>query len=1109
MADKKSYIQQAAEELQRRRQAQATGTAASGWPAVYVNADTGKEYKPHSEAEAAALAAMTPPFQIVRGGEGCLAADTVIDGRGYLADFPGAILQGRDDLYEVKTESGAVVRATLWHRFLTPTGWRQLRYLRAGDVIAAYETGCVGFETETEPSLSDRCCASFRQGGGLHSPAGLVALDRWRLLHKTAGGSSAYLCPLLADGSARSYRKYSSCPWVQRLWQVAWERLHHAAGDESARAGFHNLWQFLNMILQLDSGWQSPPWEDHISFSHCGESDDPVSSRSYQHRSDTDSVVPQSAQGTCLEEIGQAQCISCPCFSQDYSLCQEQGRFFAEHQRREFGLHPPGLQFPAESNPACEAQVFPVLSSCNHYTTKWTACQQIVYAGKGEYYDVEVPFIECYGAAGLIHHNSGKSSFGIIKDLERLRTGCVGILCCVDAHTIINGIPIAERTEPGLVNTLYGPMWASTAFCEGRADLFLVATQGGRSVTVTLTHRFLTPIGWRQLRDLRVGDLIVADDSEHGQNGSEIWPNSQDYYSSDLRPYGELDTPWAQCDPGRSLLPGLLGSCPDLIAAHRDRVCIARSFLQTHSDEGAMGPPFLDKVDRSGCVRYDVCPEFPVRASRTDNRKGFVRNPIVLNLDNDENERSAHCPWLLPLLAIPRNQQSPRFLGATCPHHIGQECVRDRISEPGLLDSYGNYTTEVRYVQIERISFQKYGDFYDLTVPVAGHYSAHGLFHHNSPDIPHLKKSLWPEFRAWCPWNMVVPSQRRRKEKEWAPGGAFTMNFINGAVLYCGGIDDPMSWEGGNVNFAHFDEARRKDDAQALKVLSGRVRIPGPNGEPPQLWITTTPRMNWLFDYFGPMKEDDPHADFKRKSADLLLLTRDNLPNLDRDYIESRASTLTEAERRVYLEAEWEEIDNPERFLPDMLLWDACQEMFPPLTKREPMILALDAGVSHDAFCIIGVTRFPDPHRRIDTVAVRYARAWQPGVGKQVNFSEPEAEIRRLCKEYNVVMVTYDPYQLVDMAQRLYQDRVAWFAEFSQQGERLEADRMLLDLIMGRRIAHDGNATLRNHINNADRKLDPQSRKLRIVKREHDKLIDLAVCLSMAAFRCLVTLRNL
>lgn len=367
-------------------------------------------------------------------------------------------------------------------------------------------------------------------------------------------------------------------------------------------------------------------------------------------------------------------------------------------------------------------------------------------------------------------------------------------------------------------------------------------------------------------------------------------------------------------------------------------------------------------------------------------------------------------------------------------------------------------------------------------------------------DLEHFKKSLWPEFRRWCPWDQVVPSQRRRASVSWEPQHSFSLAFSNGAILLCGGIDDPASWEGPNVSFAHLDEARRKKTADALKVLDGRVRIAGPGGEPPQLYLTTTPRKHWLFDYFGPLKDDDPLASFKASAFVIDLLTRDNAHNLADGYVENRAKTLTAAEARVLLGAAWEDIDDVDRFLASMLWWDACQEDLPPLDTREPLVLAADGGVSSDHFALVGVTRHPQ--RRKD-VALRLVREWTPPRGGKLDFDVVEAEIRAICARYHVVALTYDPYQLHQMMTRLQNEGIVWTWEFNQGPDRLVADKQLYDLIMSKRIAHDGNEILWQSVNHADRKVDGDERKIRIVKRSADLKIDPLVALSMAAARCL------
>ena len=113
----------------------------------------------------------------------------------------------------------------------------------------------------------------------------------------------------------------------------------------------------------------------------------------------------------------------------------------------------------------------------------------------------------------------------------------------------------------------------------------------------------------------------------------------------------------------------------------------------------------------------------------------------------------------------------------------------------------------------------------------------------------------------------------------------------------------------------------------------------------------------------------------------------------------------------------------------------------------------------------------------------------------------PELVLRRLHRDFNVICTVYDPLQLHDMAGRLRKERIGWLKKFGQNS-RVKADADLLHLIQERRVAHDGNPLLRQHIANADRKLDSDGR-LRIVKREDALKIDLAICLSMASHDCL------
>jgi len=369
-----------------------------------------------------------------------------------------------------------------------------------------------------------------------------------------------------------------------------------------------------------------------------------------------------------------------------------------------------------------------------------------------------------------------------------------------------------------------------------------------------------------------------------------------------------------------------------------------------------------------------------------------------------------------------------------------------------------------------------------------------------SPDFEHFKKSLWKEFRRWCPWEQVIKEQQYRARFGWEPTKPFTLTFVNGAELICGGIEEPGAWEGPNVHFAYFDEARRHKTPDALKVLAGRVRLEGPEGEPPQLYLTTTPRKHWLFEFFGPLEADGPdaNAEFKSKSLTVTLRLADNAANLSQGYEQDRRAVLTESEARVLMDAEWEDIEDATRFLESILWWDACSEDLPALDTRTPLALAADAAVTGDTFGVVGVSLHPADSSR---VAVRYVRAWEPK-GQPLDFDEIEEELVKFCKDFNVLQIAYDPYQLHQMMTGLDKRGIVPTAPFHQGAERLTADKNLLDLITQKRISHGSDPLLRKHLDNADKKVG-EERKLRIVKRSASLKIDLAVALSMAAARVL------
>lgn len=182
-----------------------------------------------------------------------------------------------------------------------------------------------------------------------------------------------------------------------------------------------------------------------------------------------------------------------------------------------------------------------------------------------------------------------------------------------------------------------------------------------------------------------------------------------------------------------------------------------------------------------------------------------------------------------------------------------------------------------------------------------------------------------------------------------------------------------------------------------------------------------------------------------------------------------------------------------------------CEEAPPALRKNQNVIIAMDAAISGDCFGLLMVSA-----RDGDELDVRYARKWIPPKGGKLDFRKgnaqegdpddgPEAELRRLLEEYNVVEVAYDPYQLEDLAMRMSGELLAVFYAFNQGGERAVADKSLYDRIRSRRIHYWNMPDFEEHVLNANVKTEGE--KMRLIKKSEQMKIDLAVCASMAADR--------
>ena len=224
-------------------------------------------------------------------------------------------------------------------------------------------------------------------------------------------------------------------------------------------------------------------------------------------------------------------------------------------------------------------------------------------------------------------------------------------------------------------------------------------------------------------------------------------------------------------------------------------------------------------------------------------------------------------------------------------------------------------------------------------------------------------------------------------------------------------------------------------------------------------------------------------------AARLLCLwnTKPRMPWQTPEYYAQEAHALTPNQYARVHENKW--VSPEEAFVPPEW-WDGCQGNVPAREGAEPMVAGIDAAVKDDCFAIVGITKRDDGMRY-----VRYCRVWWPPKGGKIDFAEPEAEIRRLAEQEYCIGFAYDPMHILDMATRL-ENSGLYMVEFNQGVARARADKQLRDMIRDRRIRHEGQPDLAEHIKNAN-SAEKGDDQLRIVKRGRLK-IDACVALSMA-----------
>jgi len=492
----------------------------------------------------------------------------------------------------------------------------------------------------------------------------------------------------------------------------------------------------------------------------------------------------------------------------------------------------------------------------------------------------------------------------------------------------------------------------------------------------------------------------------------------------------------------------------------------------------------------------------------------------TLSISNDPIE------WIKRDFYIPETKNDPRLRG----HFELQPYQEDTLREALSRDENGNFkysiiiwsdikksvkSTIAAAVNLARAHTVDWGEFYVV---------ANDLKQAHSRVSKYIRRSI-----------ILNPKTNPRTNKEYKVHG-YTIELPNGSVIESIPID-PSGEAGSNADQITWSELWGAHDIAKQNMWAEMTLSPTKQGQ----------SFRWVESYAGFAEEADllyslyetgvkngeqlwpdrlydvtdgvptPLELYVNRAARMLCLwnTQPRCPWQTKEYYAGEAAVLPPNQFQRMHRNQW--VSSTDTFVP--MEWvHACrrdESEWPqwkpkpekrkayerPFTKENwPVIITLDAAVSGAAFGLVMGCRHPI---YTDEILILYVQKWEPGLDGKIDYygteENPGAEkvLRRLISQYNVVEVAYDEFQLHAFCSKMKQEGLTVFKPFSQANERLVADSLLRDMIRERRIWHRGEQALLEHLQNADAKIDPEDRKVRIVKRAERLNVDVAVCASM------------
>jgi phage terminase large subunit-like protein len=184
----------------------------------------------------------------------------------------------------------------------------------------------------------------------------------------------------------------------------------------------------------------------------------------------------------------------------------------------------------------------------------------------------------------------------------------------------------------------------------------------------------------------------------------------------------------------------------------------------------------------------------------------------------------------------------------------------------------------------------------------------------------------------------------------------------------------------------------------------------------------------------------------------------------------------------------------------DLASWDSCVDHARSRAVSDrslPVWVGVDASVKHDSTAIVAVTWDAMTQR----VVLVWHRVFQPSPTDPLDFeSSIEQSLYELSRNFRVVEVRFDPYQMAASSQRLTRAGVPMVEYPQTQASLTAASQNLFELVTGRNFVAYADAPMRLAVSRAVAL--ETARGWRIAKEKQSHKIDVVVALAMACHAC-------